>query len=489
MIPFAFKMSGGLMGNVFGMLNDRMQGAYKGLRSWASNTRKRRTADFVSGAKEGPKIFGTNRKTGRARDPIASMIAGAALTYEGSLSPTKAGREAYRSHRQKLIEDATKKKQGEDGGYATGDTDATKIAMKATSRKQFVDDYVKEYTNGDKYKGDKAAATAGAYESMARLEGSLQTGMGSRQMQIAAARGRVAADNTSYFNEKENKTEYSELFGDVAQQVKSGNISFMDGVSMIRENKNRADMSGFSTGQTIELLQAAVDNGSKDGGSYGLDEDQVTKAQQYAYGSANASSTLHGNPRVAKAMAGVTKGNLDKARAGEIIPLSEKTREQTQAAINERAKEIQTRTNAAAAVDGSGVQSISAEQAQGMAEREYREDSLIAEYAKLSNIQDSMGQAMPDVQDVYKGVLGEKVDLASFAENKDFVKLLGITDDQISGHAEMTNADILERLRPHMNERRYVWGAGQEEAAAHNQPPQAAEAGRTPEVRQPGPLQ
>lgn len=488
MIPFAFKMAGGLMGNVFGMLNDRMKGAYNGLRSWRANTRKRRVADFVTGAKEGPKWFGTNPKTGRARDPIASMIAGAAQTYEGSLSLSKTGRDAYRAHRLKTVEDATKKKQADDGGHSTGDTDATKIAMHATSQKQFVDDYVNTYAD-KKYGGDRAAARAGALESMARLEGSLQTRMGTRQMQIAATRGRVAADNTSYFNDDNgvNKTEYSEIFGDVAQQVARGNISFMDGVSMIRENKNRSDLAGFSTGQTIELLQAAVDHGQQEGGTFGLDNDEVMRAQQYSYGSTAANSIAYGNPRVAKSMAEVAKGNLEKARTGKLIPLSQKTREQTQASINERAKEILTRTNAAAARDGSSVQPIDIAKAQEMAEREYRETSLIAEYEKLSSVQDSLAQAMPEIQDIYQQVLGQKIDLADFAGNKDFISILGITEDQINNHAEMTNADILERLRPHMNERRFVWGSGQEEAASHGQSQAPAEPARGPDPITPHP--
>lgn len=185
-------------------------------------------------------------------------------------------------------------------------------------------------------------------------------------------------------------------------------------------------------------------------------------------------------------MSGVTEANLAKARDGKLIPLSNKTREQTQAAIGERAQQILTRTNAAAAREGSTTQPIDIAEAQKRAEREYREASLIGEYAKLSNIQDSLGQALPDVQDVYEQVLGQKIDLATFAGNDDFRNLLGITQAQIDNHEEMTNADILERLRPHMNERRYVWSAGQEEAEAHARPPAQAEPGAHIEPPRPG---
>lgn len=506
LIPFAFKMVGGLMGNIFQIANDKSKGAFDRLKNYRANVAKRRKEDMIAGRLDaGPKLKrqmrdengnlmyeknadGTDNKSKPMMEtysPLSNFAVRAAQSYEGGFALTKAGRQRYNAFRQKQLTDETKKSQQADANYGTGDTKATKIAMHATSRDEFIEKYADAYTASD-YGGDREKARLAARATMARLEGSLQTKMGTKQMQMASARGRVAADNTAYFDEKENKTEYSELFGDVAQQVQRGNLSFMDGVSLIRENKNRADMSGFSTGQTIELLQAAIDNGTKEGGTYGLKEDEVTRAEQYAYGSANASSTLHGNPRVAKAMSGVTEANLAKARDGKLIPLSNKTREQTQAAIGERAQQILTRTNAAAAREGSTTQPIDIAEAQKRAEREYREASLIGEYAKLSNIQDSLGQALPDVQDVYEQVLGQKIDLATFAGNDDFRNLLGITQAQIDNHEEMTNADILERLRPHMNERRYVWSAGQEEAEAHARPPAQAEPGAHIEPPRPG---
>jgi len=46
MIPLAFKMAGGLMGNIFGMMNDRGKGLFDGLRNVRDNQRKQRMAHY-----------------------------------------------------------------------------------------------------------------------------------------------------------------------------------------------------------------------------------------------------------------------------------------------------------------------------------------------------------------------------------------------------------------------------------------------------------
>ncbi len=425
MIPFAFKLSGGLLGGAYGMLNERTKGARGVLRGWRQSTSKRRVADYKAGRKEGPKIFG--------RDLIGGAISRGASVYEGSLSMTAAGQRRYSRYLQKHRQDEAKKGVQADASYGTGDTDATAIAQHATSRKDFVDQFVAKHKGNARYGGTAEGARSAAYESMARLEGSLGADMGTRQMQIAANRGIVAADNTSYYDSDERRTDYKGLFGDVAQQVARGNISFYEGMGLIRENKNRADMSAFSSGQTIEMLQTAIDNGNN-GIGYTLTDEQVERAEQYAASGTGAQQLNFGNPRVANSMSKVIDKSLRRISNGEAIAQDKETTEKQEKLI---AKKAEASFKAAEMSDTP----ISMEQAVSDARDEVETQTYLEQYSKVANIEDNLQAAIPEVQHIVSTeLLGQKVKVSDMKPK--YRDLIGIKPDE----TELTHIEIAKRL-------------------------------------------
>lgn len=469
MIPFAFKLSGGILGGAYGMLNERTKGARGLLRNWRQKEAQQRIAEFAAGGRPGPRIFGKD-KNGQYRDPVGGLITRAALMRHGGFSLSDAGQDAFRQHRMKLSEDEAKKRAQADGGFGLGDTKGTAIAQKANSREDFVKRYVKAYAKSDSDE-DKAEAETEARQSMARLEGSMSgVKMGTRTMQAAAHRGSLT-DNTAYSTEHK-RTDHSRIFGDAANQVALGNANVMDVAQLIAENKSRGDWANMSSGQRKELVMESLARGpDEETGEYGLSDEGIKRAEQYALGGSGANSLLHGNPRVAEASSRVMQENMDRAIKGELVPMDNKTVAETQAAIAAHAVDVQKEMADAGTP-------INDAQAMKIAEEDYQAASFVKEYARLANVKDGINQAIPDVQDIYERLLANDVNLEELPDH--LLELTGYTRKQVKGDPEkgvtgikkISNAEMVERLRSKMLNRRYDWSSSSE-AASRGMPPVA----------------
>ena len=466
MIPMAFKMAGGLMGNVFGMLNDRMKGAYNGLRSWRSNTRKRRVADYVSGAKHGPSIFG--------KDLIGGAITRAATTYEGGLSMSKAGRGRYneflsQARRSSGVEGAKK-----DDNTSLGDTDATAVAETATSRKDFVNRYVGNYVDAkqkaakkegrelteEEIAGHTKTATANAYRTMAAMEGSLGTTMGSKRMQNAAHYARTTGDNTIDFIDDENKPDIEAFWGSIAQQVDMGNITDGDAITESGANKMRADLgTAMSTGQRKQAIAWMQESAAR-GDGYTFTDDQKKQIAIWTGAGTSASAAVHGNPRNSKAVA----ENMDTAirsalHGGEIMAM-------TPEELNTKEKKIQEMTATNLSTASARGESVSEETARREAEQQYQVQMVQQQLAKVLNIQDNLGQGIPEVQSILsQNLLGKQVDVSGMDDQ--LAKHLGITEEERSGKKTITHLELADRNRASLQTLRHDYVSGDQELAAH----------------------
>lgn len=99
MLPIAFKMAGGLVGNIFGMVNDRSKGLFDRMRNWRANGRKQKTADLMAGNR-----FKGNTRVGNFINRRGENI-NAVRTGQVGLNPAKWGSQLQSaSSRQALTE-------------------------------------------------------------------------------------------------------------------------------------------------------------------------------------------------------------------------------------------------------------------------------------------------------------------------------------------------------------------------------------------------
>lgn len=487
MVPMAFKMAGGLMGNIFGMVNDRSKGMFDRMSKWRQNTRKRRVADYVSGAKEGPKLpntmFGKSLKSWAGRDLVGDTISRGALVYEGGLNPFGKGRDRFNKHRTKLRKDAAYKALQEDAGFAFGNTDATNIAKDSTGSADFVDRYVAA-TATSKYGGDMARARQGAYRAIAELEASAGGAkIGSRRMQTMAARA-IATDNTANFdepnNEANNQKNIEDHYGTIAQQIDLDNISEGDAIGLSGENKMRPDVTGFSTGTRLKILGWVRQN-AREGRGYTLTSDQAQELMREQTASINSSSAVHANPRAAKGLSeslGTTVNNVLKGGPVASDPATARLADDAIAQLEQA--EYARMTDVEKEPPTEETRAVARKNAQA----KYKKQVAFQELAKVVGINDTMGQGLPEVQSIFSSRLMSK-EISAGDIDASLHKDLGITQADIDAGRIYTYIDLANQARNNgaLTALRHDYGTG---AAADA----AARAGEKPDpTRSPDPQQ
>lgn len=431
MLPYSFKMAGGLMATIFSISNDKSRGIFDRGRRYRGETRKRRKEEYASGAN----TFGS--AGGRLNKLVGGYAARTTLAQQGGLGLGRRSRGKFGAARMKLEKDAAAKHFEEDGGFGLGDTDAAKIATRAKD----ADDFIKQYMaiqekdpdgpeGAMRYKYTEAQAR----QALARAEAGVRAKAGSRAMRLAAMQGQIM-DNGGLYDDDTDTTKYSEAAKDLADLVEEGQLSVQDAGVMLGKNQNRPDISGLGIGDRMRMVQTALNNRRSGVAGGGLTDQEEDAFRDKAYVAMRNSGALMAHPRNGRAMANAMNQRAGTALRGGPLddginkgkPYEHVAAEARQAVAN---KQFNTEDEAKAAISS-----------------RIAVDTMAQEYATMMNMQDVMSSAPPQVRESFSRVLLQGHQVASMSPA--VKSALGglITNEDGTEKASVTNQEIMEHMR------------------------------------------
>lgn len=256
MLPFAFKLAGGLMSTIFSLTNDKSKGIFDRMSNYRKNSGKRRWQEYAIG------------KRGGEKNVIGKMAAySTAISDPGvgiSGLRTRAGR---RMARQKLTEAAGDDAIKNNSLQWTADDFALETAaMDDTNDSNKIQRYI---DTAAKY--GKTRTAAQAQEAMALLESGVGAKIGTQTMQAAAWKARVLS-KTGYQAGDEGMRE---LFDDARKRVAAGKLSSVQAMGIIKQAQ-RLEFSSISYGAGMEKISELASSGK------GPSNDDVDKLFQSA---------------------------------------------------------------------------------------------------------------------------------------------------------------------------------------------------------------
>lgn len=219
MLPWAFKLAGGLMTTIFSIANDRNKGAFDRLKNYRANKTQESMASYKQGFDRSK--IGTNLRARNARrlSTISAVGSGAA---PGSRRYKSELENAELNHLASTAAESIKNNPS-----AAANDDANKIAQFAKNR----EDFITEYSNKMGVSREKAV------EQLAYTEQSFGAIMGSNQMKNTAA---TAALTSSASTDK-----VGERADWAKRAVDSGLMSNSQAASLIKQSGTLASSAGF----------------------------------------------------------------------------------------------------------------------------------------------------------------------------------------------------------------------------------------------------
>ncbi len=304
MLPFSFKLAGGLMGTIFSLTNDKSRGLFDRARKYRKETserRKGRLADGTLGGKFAQRTLGTTARMSTLKD-------------QNFL--TKTGRARFQRESKNLIDATAKERAAKAPQAVAGDTDANLVGMQARNR----DDFSQKYLAHRKLNGDKRSEKeilAEANQKMAKLEGGYRAPVGSRAFRRAAAVGHIVHDNATWDNiAGERRTSESEAdYYRRQRQAKETVVRQLgqDGIfeadefaGLERENKNRPDNIAGSFGEHGDYISKVMEGKSVD----------TRGVESNMYKEVVASGATTGNKRAVKRIASQMEERLVASATG-----------------------------------------------------------------------------------------------------------------------------------------------------------------------------
>lgn len=263
LIPAVFKLAGGLIGRIAGMVNDPSRGVFDRMRNARGEIYGRNKQEAIEG------------RTALGRSPVGSFHRRASLMRQGAFVPTKAGQARYKQAVAGMMAMSTAKTL-DDSGNRVGDDDALDIASDvSTTRSNFLTRYSQQYKQ-KAYKAELDAATAegrasryasandvddkeaanAALTARAQLETAFNSQVGTDHMRATAARGWFASATAADTRTVEG--DISKVRQKAVGLIQGGVLNRDDVIASIKGNRSRADISGAGFGDWIPALDAEV---------------------------------------------------------------------------------------------------------------------------------------------------------------------------------------------------------------------------------------
>lgn len=232
MLPFAFRMAGGMMATLGGLTNDSSRGAFDRLKNFRGN----RMQKVHDKRMRGQTRLGAGKTTG------ALYRRAAAAGENGSWNLTPKGRARWKQEDNRMLDLQAAKMLEEGGARAFNDDDASELAAKkGMTRSDFINQYIAKGHN-------QKEAEAALY----RMEQATGTRVGSDAMRISAQKFRVAHTNTAY---ADGEAGVQQMQNELSSMVDSGLITEYDAAGWMKENKGRAEYRNASYMETVQFVE------------------------------------------------------------------------------------------------------------------------------------------------------------------------------------------------------------------------------------------
>ncbi|GEM_PF-2184806 len=292
LLPFAFRAAGGLMATLAGISNDRSKGVFDRLRGFRENKRQKRYQDAIQS------------KNRLGRTPIGSITRRMHLADQGGLSLGSKGRARYRAASQSLLNKTTAEMLKADDGRAANDDDGTALAIqKGMTRSR----YLKEYADKMRQAGfSDAEAKRRALDSLGAMEASFGAMIGTPASRAAAFRARAMSATAYGVDPMNPDATYQQMFRDAADMVNSGLMTEADTIAAFKQNKSRADISGFSFMDGIRQVQETRKSGT-------VTSEQAKKLRKSALAGSRPGEILAGRHETVTALAPEMTAQLNAA--------------------------------------------------------------------------------------------------------------------------------------------------------------------------------
>lgn len=296
MLPFAFKLAGGLISTVFAMANDRTKGVFDRSRKFRGETKNWRKGEIASGSMN-------------ASRPVRAFNSRTALARQGGISPSRSSRARYKLAQEKLTEQTARERAEKDHGFSLGDTEETRAAIFADDRASFGTrlNQIRRQNGESLYSQDEIE------RKIARLEAGTGAQMGSNVMKAAAMRGQTVLDGGGWWNEAESRFDL-EGFGEAAHHLAERGIFRAEDLgAMLGENQQRPDMGASSFSQRVGIAQTAINNNGR------YTDAEKSKIYGQTYQAMRNSSAELANLRTARAVAQQGGDRLDTVLSGDTL--------------------------------------------------------------------------------------------------------------------------------------------------------------------------
>jgi hypothetical protein len=268
LLPFAFRLAGGLMQTVFSLTNDKSRGAFDRLSNFRRDQVKNRLDDALHGTgktwlsktgdPEGNTWLARNGGIGGVMGrPLGSVYRRGKMASEHGV--TAAGGATYTAAMQQVRDQRANEALKNDNGRAAGDDDGNAVAQQATSTGEFIRQYrarVRGSTGVD-------PGEAGARRALRNLEVGYGAKLGSEAMRVAAFKAR-GTSGTGY----DSSGNYQEVSEDMGRIISSGLVTTQDAAAVFKANQKRGELNaiGFGSwmahGDRVAARYAAGDRGA-----------------------------------------------------------------------------------------------------------------------------------------------------------------------------------------------------------------------------------
>lgn len=220
MLPFVFKLAGGLMKTIFSIADDKSKGFFD---------KQRKFREERSGAKK------SRQEAGLQGGAMAGWRQRSAAARHGSA----AWGGDYQTHRRHQMHTTAAKAVQDDASWALGDDDASAVVVDPGVRNRA--DFMRAYMARGKTKHE-------AEEAANRIETSIGA-IGQDTTRVAAFKAR-AMSNTAY-----KAGDYQQIAREARALMNAGVMSSADAAGSLKANRGRADINGLGFSDWVGALE------------------------------------------------------------------------------------------------------------------------------------------------------------------------------------------------------------------------------------------
>lgn len=254
LLPFAFKLAGGLMKTIFSIADDKSKGFFDKQRNFRAERKKNKIEHQIEG-KQGGMMADFRRRSASARHGGA---------FYGA---------SYRGGRQNYMEQVRAKSMQEGGSILSND-EVMRRVKDGMSEHAFIKDRSQElYQDAERaYMATNSgvaptaamaakmrqAAQNQAHEEAGRVHHALGGFQTAHAMDVATQAGMASG---SFYNSKDYHTDLNEMLGDLAAMRNRGSITEGDAIGLMGKfMAKRPDMAKMGSGTKYALLTQATAN-------------------------------------------------------------------------------------------------------------------------------------------------------------------------------------------------------------------------------------